>query len=82
MEQKVIDLNLKRKVIKLRKHPEFRVLKLNFEKILIDISFFKKNNKVIQKSEIIFKKLIKKNRNYVKSISIQQDFVEEFRKMG
>jgi hypothetical protein len=58
MEQKVIDLNLKRKVIKLRKHPEFRVLKSSFEKILIDISFFKKNNKVIQKSEIIFKKLI------------------------
>ena len=70
------------KIILFRKHPELRILNLNFETILKDIYFFKKNNKIIQKSEILFKKILRKSRNYSKSITFQQNFVEEFKKMG
>jgi hypothetical protein len=82
MEHKIIDLNLKRRVKRLRQHPEFKVLNLNFEKILVDINFFRKNTRIIEKSEILFKKSIKKCKNYANSVILQQDFVEEFRKMG
>lgn len=82
MEEKIIDFNLKKKTYVLRQHPEFRILKINFENILRDICFFKKNNKIIIKSEILFRKMMKKTRNYPISINVQQNFVEEFQKMG
>jgi hypothetical protein len=82
MHQKIIDLNLKRKVKRLKEHPEFRVLNLNFEEILKDIYFFKKHIGLIRKSDVLFNKMFKINRNYSKSVVIQQDFVEEFQKMG
>jgi len=82
MHDKIIDFNLKKKTYLLRTHPEFKILKLNFENILKDIHFFKKNNKIILKSEILFRKMIRNTRNYRKSIALQQNFVEEFKKMG
>lgn len=82
MSQKVIDLNLKRKVKHFKMHPEFRVLNLNFENILKDVYFFKRHLKLIRKSDVFFKKIYKNSRNYSKSVVFQQDFVEEFRKMG
>lgn len=81
MEDKVIDFNIKGKVVKLKKHPEFRVLNLDFEKILEDINFFKNNFQLIQKSEILFEKIFKKNKNYPKSVLVQQNFVEEFQEI-
>ena len=82
MDTKIINFNLKSKTLLLRKHPEFKILNLNFEMILKDIFFFKKNTKIIQKSEILFRKIMRKTRNYSKSITFQQNFVEEFKKMG
>lgn len=82
MYNKVIDFNLKSRSLLLRKHPEFKILNLNFEAILKDIYFFKKNMKVIQKSEILFRKIMRKTRNYSQSMTFQQNFVEEFKKMG
>ncbi len=82
MDTKIINFNLKSKTLLLRKHPEFKILNLNFEMILKDIYFFKKNTKIIQKSEILFRKIMRKTRNYSKSITFQQNFVEEFKKMG
>lgn len=81
MKSKIVDLNLKRKVFNLKKHPEFRILNLDFEKILHDINFFKKNLYLVQKSDILFDKIFKLNQNYPKSVAIQQDFVEEFQEM-
>lgn len=82
MTNKIIDLNLKRKVNQLKSHPEFRILNLDFEKILHDINFFKKNSELIKKSDMFFSKIFRINKNYSKSVVIQQDFVEEFQKMG
>lgn len=82
MPTKIVDFDLKKKTHFLRKHPEFRILNLNFENILKDIYFFKKNHKIIQKSEILFRKMIRKTRNYSKSRIFQQNFVEEFKQMG
>ncbi|MEI8377855.1 MAG: hypothetical protein WCF95_04870 [bacterium] len=82
MQTEIIDFNLKKKTHFLRKHPEFKILNLNFENIIKDIYFFKKNNRIIQKSEILFRKMIRKTRNYSKSMTFQQNFVEEFKKMG
>lgn len=82
MSYKVIDLNLKREIKKLKMYPELKVLNLNFEKILKDIYFFKSHLEIVQKSDILFNKIYKITKNYPKSITIQQDFVEEFKKMG
>ena len=82
MGNKIISFESRSKTHSLRKHPEFKILNLNFEMILKDIYFFKKNTKIIQKSEILFRKIMRKTRNYSKSITFQQNFVEEFKKMG
>lgn len=81
-QNKIIDFNLKKRTYKLKKLPEFKLLKFNFENILKDISFFQKNTKIIKKSDILFDKMIRNTRDYPKSIAIQQNFVEEFKRMG
>jgi hypothetical protein len=82
MDTKIINFDLRSKTLSLRKHPEFKILNLNFEMILKDIYLFKKNIKLIQKSEVLFRKIMRKTRNYSKSLTFQQNFVEEFKKMG
>ena len=81
MNKKIIDFNLKKKVIKLKSHPEFKVFNLDFEKLLDDIKFFKSHSLIIEKSDIIFKKVFKINKNYSKSVMIQQNFVEDFKEI-
>lgn len=82
MQNKIIDFNIKKKTYHLRKFPEFKFLKFNFENILKDVSFFQKNTKIIKKSDVLFDKMIKNTRDYPKSVAIQQNFVEEFKRMG
>jgi len=82
MPNKIVDLTLKRKVRQLKLHPEFKILNFDFEKILEDINFFKKHTGLIRKSDVFFSKIFKINKNYSKSVVIQQDFVEEFQKIG
>lgn len=82
MQNKIIDFNLKKKAYSLKKRPEFKILKFNFENILKDVRFFRRNIRIIKKSDILFDKMIQNTRDYPKSIAIQQNFVEEFRKMG
>jgi hypothetical protein len=82
MDNKVIDFNLKKNTHFLMRHPEFKILNMNFGNILKDIYFFKKHTKIIQKSEILFRKMMRKTRNYPKSMNVQQNFVEEFKQMG
>lgn len=82
MSYKIIDLNLKREIKQLRMYPELRILNLDFEKILQDIYFLKNHLGLVQKSDVLFNKVYKATQNYPKSIVIQHDFVEEFKKMG
>lgn len=83
MPKNIIDLNLRRKVRQIKKlYPEFRILNIDFEKVLSDISFFKEHSNLVRKSDILFNRLFKNNKNYSKSVLIQQEFVEELTKMG
>ncbi len=82
MSQKIIDLNLKKEVKQLKMYPELKILNLDFERILQDIYFFKNHLAIAHKSEVLFNKIYKITRNYPKSVVIQHDFVEEFKKMG